>query len=201
MNPDIGDIINQEDELLSRLRGGDHVAYHQLYAAYAPVIMSRLRRLVLDKEIAEELHQEVFMQIWNERIKLPSNIPFKAILLHRAKLQAYKYYHKASQDHTMREHLIATATELYDQLEEQISFKETNAALMAAIAKLPEQRQKVFVRIKIDGRSYEETAEEFGVSLSTIKDHMSRALKFLRTELALENPSLLFLILATTLFR
>ncbi len=201
MKPVVADTMIQEDQLLSQLREGDYVAYHQLYHSYAPMIMVRIRRLVLDREIAEELHQEVFLQIWNERRKLPTDVPFKAILLHRAKLQAYKYYHKASQDRDMRAHLMTVATELYDQLQEQIDFQETNASLMAAIAKLPEQRRKVFVRIKLDGRSYEEAAEEFGVSVSTIKDHMSRALKFLRTELTQDNPSLLFFLLAATLFR
>lgn len=201
MKPVVADTVSVEDELLAQLRHGDYGAYHQLYNSYAPMIMARIRRLVLDREIAEELHQEVFLQIWNEREKLPTDVPFKAILLHRAKLQAYKYYHKASQDREMRAHLMAVATELYEQLEEQISFKETNAALMTAIAKLPEQRRKIFVRIKLDGRSYEEAAEEFGVSLSTIKDHMTRALKFLRAELAQDNPTLLFVLLAATLFR
>lgn len=201
MKPVVADTIIQEDQLLSQLREGDYVAYHQLYHSYAPMIMARIRRLVLDQEIAQELHQEVFLQIWNERRKLPTDLPFKAILLHRAKLQAYKYYHKASQDRDMRAHLMTVATELYDQLQEQIDFQETNASLTAAIAKLPEQRRKVFVRIKLEGRSYEEAAEEFGVSVSTIKDHMTRALKFLRTELTQDNPSLLFFLLAATLFR
>lgn len=201
MKPVVTDTINHENELLSQLRGGDYDAYHQLYDSYAPMIMARIRRLVLDQEIVEELHQEVFLQIWTERRKLPTDVPFKAILLHRAKLQAYKYYHKASQDRDMRAHLMTVATELYDQLEEHIDFKETNASLMAAIAKLPEQRRKVFVRVKLEGRSYEEAAEEFGVSVSTIKDHMTRALKFLRIELSQDNPSLLFILLAATLFR
>ncbi|MFD2555089.1 RNA polymerase sigma factor [Sphingobacterium tabacisoli] len=201
MKPVVADTVSEENELLAQLRHGDYGAYHQLYNSYAPMIMARIRRLVLDREIAEELHQEVFLQIWNEREKLPTDVPFKAILLHRAKLQAYKYYHKASQDREMRAHLMAIATELYEELEEQINFKETNAALMTAITKLPEQRRKIFVRIKLDGRSYEEVAEEFGVSLSTIKDHMTRALKFLRTELAQDNPTLLFVLLAATLFR
>ncbi|MBL1407537.1 RNA polymerase sigma factor [Sphingobacterium faecale] len=201
MKPVVTDTVSREDELLSQLRGGDYAAYHQLYDSYSPMIMARIRRLVLDQEIALELHQEVFLQIWNERKKLPADVPFKAILLHRAKLQAYKYYHKASQDRDMRAHLMTVATELYDQLQEQIDFQETNASLLAAIAKLPEQRRRVFVRIKLEGRSYEEAADEFGVSVSTIKDHMTRALKFLRTELTQDNPSLLFFLLAATLFR
>ncbi|MVZ63124.1 RNA polymerase sigma factor [Sphingobacterium humi] len=197
----VGKALNDEEQLLLQLRNGDYSAYHRFYAMYAPMIMSRLRRLVLNSDIAEELHQEIFFQIWNEKEKLPNHVSLKAILLHRAKLQAYKYYHRTSKDRQMRAQLIAAATELYDQLEEQINFKETNALLMEAIAKLPKQRRKVFIRIKLEGKSYEDTAKEFGVTPSTIKDHMTRAFKFLRAELADENPNLFFLLLVSTLFK
>lgn len=189
-----------EKDLLYRLRDGDVSAYRMLYDLYAASIMMRLRRLVIDPIIAEDLHQEVFLQIWQQRDTIPTDIPIISVLLHRAKIQAYKYYHKASKDNHLREQLLRTASQLYDQLEDQLSFKETNDALNRAIAKLPSQRQKIFVRIKIDGKSYEETAAEFGVSLSTIKDHMTRALKFIRAELAENNPSAFILFLLNALF-
>lgn len=200
VNPSKGHIINREEQLLSKLRRGDYDAYHQLYEAYAPSIMARLRRLVFDIEAAEELHQEVFLQIWIDRARLPVDISFKAILLHRAKIQAYKYYHKSAQDAKLREHLLATATELYSDLEDRLAYKETNTLLMAAVEGLPEQRRKIFVRIKFDGRSYEETATEFGVSLSTVKDHMTRALRYLRKQMTNEKPSTLFYLLLAALF-
>lgn len=189
-----------EGKLLYRLRGGDMRAYRTLYDLYAATIMMRLRRLVLDPLIAEDLHQEVFLQIWQQRETLPNDVPLLSVLLHRAKIQAYKYYQKSSKDNHMREQLLRTASQLYDQLEDQLSFKETNEALNRAIAKLPSQRQKIFIRIKIDGRSYEEAASEFGVSVSTVKDHMTRALKFIRTELAQNNPSAFILFLLSALF-
>lgn len=88
-----------------------------------------------------------------------------------------------------------TAIEHYDELAEYLDFKETNHFLMVSIEKLPIQRQKVFKYIKLEGKSYEEAAVEFNVSLSTIKDHMTRALRFLREELSSLNPTLLFLAL------
>lgn len=189
-----------EEKLLCQIQKGNYQAYRELYDRYAAGVMMRIRKLVLDPCIAEDLHQEVFLQIWQQRETLPTDVPFLAVLIHRAKLQVYKYYHQASKDAKMRDQILRTATELYDRLEDQLSFKETNAILESVIAKLPPQRQKIFVRIKMEGRSYEETASEFGVSISTIKDHMTRALKFIRNELTHNNPSAFILFVLNTLF-
>lgn len=190
-----------ESDLVAQLREGRYDAFEQLYDKYAPQALQRIRKLVVIKAEAEEIFQELFMKIWEERERLPLDVPFEAIVARKARSLAYNFYRKASQDKMLHEQIMRTATALYDELEEYLSFKETNEQLQRAIAKLPEQRQRIFKRIKLDGKSYEETAEEFGISLSTVKDHMTRALKFLRTELANNYPSLLFLILSETLFK
>src|SRR5690606_27196455 len=143
---------------------------------------------------------DVFMKIWEQREQLPTDVPFRAIVFRNAKSIAYNFYRKASNDKALHEHLILASTELYDHLEAQLDNKETNETIKAAIAKLPLQRQRIFTSIKIDGKSYEEVAAELGVTLSTIKDHMAKAKKFLRHELASEYPAMFFLVIAATLF-
>lgn len=187
-----------EKDLLLQLRDGDYTAFDALYNTFAKKLLHKLRRLVLLPEVAEELHQEIFMAIWVERERLPE-VPFQSILFRKASNLTADFYRKASRDHKLREQLIANSTELYDELEEHLNFKETNDLVMAAIAKLPEQRQKVFVRVKLEGKSYDEVANEFGVSVSTIKDHMTRALKSVRAELLNQYPSILFLIVSSTI--
>lgn len=189
-----------EKDLLLKLRDSDYTAFNVLYDSYAQITLSRLRRLVQIPEVVEELHQDVFMKIWEERERLPENIPLQAIVFQKAKSLAYNFYRKAALDKELHDKLMSTSTELYNELEDYINFKETNALLNEVIARLPEQRQKVFTRIKIDGRSYEEAAEEFGISLSTVKDHMTRALKFLRNELSGQLSSKLFLVVLAALF-
>lgn len=195
-NPEI-----TERDLLLQLREGDYQAFTSLYNRYARRIYLKLKRLILLPEVAEELHQDIFMAIWNERERLAVDVPFSAILYRKANNLTADFYRKAARDKRLHEQLMAGATELYDQLAEQLDFKETNTLLMAAVAKLPEQRQKVFLRIKMEGKSYEEVAEEFGVSISTVKDHMTRALKFVRTELAQHYPAVLFMLLVEAVIR
>lgn len=181
--------VTDEKELLLKLREGDYHAFDALYNRYAAVTLAKIRKLVHLAPVAEELHQDVFMNVWEQRERLPEDVPFRAIVLRIAKSAAYNFYRKAAYDRELQAQLTASATELYNQVEEHTQFEETNDRIMAVIARLPEQRQRIFRFIKLDGKSYEEAAAEFGISLSTVKDHMARALKFLRTELAQQHPA------------
>lgn len=193
------DTRTDEKDLLQKLRDGDYTAFDTLYNTHAKKLLHKLNRLVLLPEVAEELHQDIFMAIWTDRERLPLDIPFQSVLYRKANNFTADFYRKASRDLKLQEQLIAGSTELYDELEEHLNFKETNDLVMAAIAKLPEQRQKVFMRVKLEGKSYEEVANEFGVSVSTIKDHMTKGLKSVRAELLNQYPSILFLIVSSTI--
>lgn len=185
-----------ERNLRENMREGDYLAFTEMYNRYAKSLIYKLKKLVLLPEIAEEFHQDIFMSIWEEREQLPLDIPFATLLYRKARSLAYNNYRRAVLDEQYRKQLIALATEHTDILQEYLDFRDTNQVLMNSIHKLPEQRRKIFMRVKLDGKSYEEVADEFGISLSTVKDHMTRALKFIRVELAQHYPTTLWLLLA-----
>ena len=54
------------------------------------------------------------------------------------------------------------------------------------LLELPEQQRKVLMRCVVDGKKYKEVAEELGITLNTVKTHLTRALAFLRGELSEE---------------
>lgn len=195
------DAFADERDLLLRLREGDFNAFNHFYKIYGKTVFSRLKSLVHEQEITEELHQDTFLKVWEHRASLNTAVPFEAIIMRTAKSIAIDYYRKAIRDDKLKKQLISTATELYHHLDELIDFNETNTAINAAISKLPPQRLKIFTLIKLEGKSYEYAASKFGVSLTTIKDHMAKAMKFLRDEIPREHPEALFLLAAATLLR
>lgn len=190
-----------ERHLLLRLREGDFNAFNHLYKIYSRPVFARLKSLVHKQEITEELHQDTFLKVWEHRASLNELVPFQAILMRTARSIAIDYYRKAIRDEKLKNQLISTATELYHHLEELIDFQDTSTAINAAISKLPPQRLKIFTLIKLEGQSYEYAATKYGVSLSTIKDHMAKSMKFLREEMAREHPEALFLLVTLTLLR
>lgn len=194
-----------EKELLSRLRSGDQSAFNVLYQAYERKVYYNLKKIVHIPEIAAELHQDVFLKVWNKREYLDIETPFEAFLLTIARNSAIDFYRKAARDKKLTDQLILLMTEVYDPIADIMALKETSSALETAISKLPPQRRLVFRRIKMENESYESTAKHFGVSIGTIKDHMAKAIHFLRTEISdsklLTFPVVIISMVIDTIYR
>lgn len=169
-----------ENTLVKQMIEGNYQAFDRLYIQYAQEVFVRIKKIVISHSVAEELHQDVFLKIWQQRGRLDIGIPFKAIVFQTAKNLAINHYWKATRDEKLKAHLISQATAHYHHLDEHMNFNSTTEALQKAIAQLPPQRKKIFISCKMEGRSYEATAVEMGISLSTVKDHMNKAMRALR---------------------
>lgn len=64
--------------------------------------------------------------------------------------------------------------------EKELVNKELNQQVQTLINKLPPKRKQVFVLVRKHGLSYDQVAEQLGISKLTIKKHMNEALRFLR---------------------
>ena len=187
-----------EQELVMRLRDGDYLAFDTLYGKYALHVARKIKKLVKLPEVTEELHQEIFLRVWEQRRSLRPENPFLPFLLHIARNISIDYFRKAARSKQFKIRILESFAELHSDVEERIVFNETQAAINKAIEKLPPQRLKIFTLCKLEGKSYEEAAATSGISLSTVKDHMHRAMRFLRDEMAQKDftlPVLLLIVL------
>src|SRR3546814_6458197 len=96
----------------------------------------------------------------------------------------------------MQQELISAATGHVVSLIEEINAAENQVLIKSVMQKLPPRRRAIFALCKLEGRSYSEVAHLFGISQGTVNDHIVKATKFLRSELAKHYPqhySLFFL--------
>ncbi len=114
-----------EKELVRKLIQGDYKSFDELYMHYAKSIFVKIRKIVISHLVAEEIHQDVFLKIWQQRAQLNADISFQSILFQTAKNLSINYYWKASRDTKMKEDLIKNATELYHHLDDYINFSYT----------------------------------------------------------------------------
>ncbi len=184
-----------EQELVMRLRDGDYLAFDTLYGKYALHVARKIKKLVKLPEVTEELHQEIFLRVWEQRRSLRPENPFLPFLLHIARNISIDYFRKAARSKQFKIRILESFAELHSDVEERIVFNETQAAINKALEKLPPQRLKIFTLCKLEGKSYEEAAATSGISLSTVKDHMHRAMRFLRDEMAQKDLTLPVLLL------
>jgi DNA-directed RNA polymerase specialized sigma24 family protein len=73
--------------------------------------------------------------------------------------------------------------------------KEAREFLMKAVDQLSPQRKLVFTCCKLEGKSYEETSRELGISIATVNSHMTQSLRFIR-EYMLKNYDVAFAVVA-----
>jgi RNA polymerase sigma-70 factor (family 1) len=167
-------------ELTALLKQGDEQAFERLYQKYSQRIYTNLKRLVKDDELAQELLQDLFVKIWGKRFELTYETSFRSYLYRISENLVRDFFRKAARDKKLMEHLVTTASELYQDLETDYIHKENNALLYKAIETLPPQRRKIFTLCKIEGKSYDEVSLLMGISNSTINDHIVKATKAIR---------------------
>ncbi|QBQ39951.1 sigma-70 family RNA polymerase sigma factor [Sphingobacterium psychroaquaticum] len=172
-----------EDLLVALLVKGDRDAFSQLYARYSSDLLHRLNKLLPDEEAVLEIHQIAFVRLWEirERVRIEQGI---WSLLHTiARNLVVDYFRKSATNEAVRNALLTQATLYYELDEPTNQVEEMSTLLSATIDRLPAKRKEIFLLCKFQGKSYEEVAQLQGVSIGTVKDHMAKAMRFLKTEL------------------
>ncbi|WP_316837842.1 RNA polymerase sigma-70 factor [Pedobacter nutrimenti] len=180
--------------LLLQFRQGDEPAFNALYSTYAKVLYRKINSIVKDDDVAEELLQDLFLKIWDKRRLINIDQSFVAFLYTVAQNLVYDYLRKVSRDKRLQASLLINAVDYYMQTEEALIGKETAAIIQQAINKLSESRKKVFILCKIEGKTYQQAADELGISIATVNSHMVKSISFIK-EYLYKNPEIGLLLI------
>ena len=173
-------IHQDEKEILSELLDGSEYALEQIYRLYSPRLFARLLKLVKSESQAEEILQDVFLKIWENRRSIDPEKSFRSFLFKIAENKVYDFFRKVTRDKNMEARLISLSTANHSIIESFMSGDENLTILQKAIEDLPPQRQQVFRLCKLEGKSYKEVSEMLGISVSTISDHIVKGTKSIR---------------------
>ena len=170
----------EEKELLLLLKQGDEAAFEKIYKLYSARLFDNIYKMVKSESTAQEILQEVFIKVWNNRIGIDPERSFRSYLFRIAENKVYDFFRNASRGKKMQSRIFVIAAEHYDHIEELLLRKENNAVLHRAIDSLSSKRQHVFRLCKLEGKSYAEVSRELGISVSTVSDHIVKAIKTIR---------------------
>ena len=174
--------IERINDQLDRLQAGDKHALQEIFQAFYPKVCQTILRLVKDPATAEDLAQEVFFRFWQKREQIQINSSVEAYLRRMAVneglgyLRSKKYF---SEDLDNQVHLSAGST-----AEEQYLHTELSDNIHQAIDGLPPKCREVFQLSRFEEMSYQEIANEMGISIKTVENQMGKALKILRGHLS-----------------
>ena len=168
---------------LARLRSGDHEAFNEIFRQwYEPAVRSAAR-IVRDTGVAEEISQDVFLELWRRRETLPPDSIAGAYLLQSVRNRALNHLRHLQVQQKSVMHIEAL-TDSPAHADAAAQASELELAARAAIAALPPRTREVFVLSRERGLRYSEIADALGVSVKAVEANMSRALRVLRERLA-----------------
>jgi RNA polymerase sigma-70 factor (ECF subfamily) len=168
-----------EKALLVKIASGDERAFRKLFDLYKERFYSVVLKMTHSDEVAEDIVQDVFMNIWSKRESLvnidnPSSYFFTAVYR-----KVYHHYRKVALEKRLLQ-AAPSIKEWVNTTDEMVMAHESSELICQAISKLPPQQQLVFKLSKQEGLSREDVASQLHISPNTVKNHLSNAIKFIR---------------------
>lgn len=169
-----------DDELQQYLVHDNEQAFTVLYERYADEVMAILLRILKAEALAQDVMQEVFIKIWNNRSQLQHVKVFKAYLLVMARNHALNSLKSALRSETAMGEIVHAFVSQRNTTDEELLSKEYLHFIEEVINRLPERSREIFVMCRKQDRSYDEVATELGISRNAVKNHMVYSMKVLR---------------------
>jgi RNA polymerase sigma-70 factor (ECF subfamily) len=177
--------IETEEAAIQNARAGDQHAFQLLYENYGPYVYRSCLRLIGDPATAEDLRQDVFVQVWKRISTFRGRSKFKTwlhrvvtnmVYMHLRKKQrrpaVESYTPPPGDDRTLEERLPAHPSDLDDRL-----------LLCQTISVLAPKYRAVLILHDVDGYEHEEIARILDIPSGTSKSTLSRARRQIRTVL------------------
>ena len=180
----------------------DLSAFDGLYHQYHHAVYSNIRKLIRQEQAAEDILQEVFLALWENRHKLDS-AKVAGWLFVTSYNKSIKYLKRKK-----RESAIPLVDELlYNNIREEETTGEDwhrfrVSMIEDAVNHLPERKKQVFRLCRYEGKSCDEVAQIMDISPTSVKDYLKQSNRFIKdyifsnyTELSLAFVPLLILYL------
>jgi len=189
---------NITQELLTRLKNGDMLAFDQVYEMFSHRLFSFVFKILKDEAEVDDIVQEVFVKIWESRNKLEDYKLLNSYIFTIAYNSSIDLIRKRIISDKYIEFLKNSATITFSpSIIGQIEFNELNKQVENLITHLPDRQRQVYLLHREEGLTYPEIAEHLGISKNTVENHMVKALKYLRQNM---DNSLLVNMLFVSLF-
>jgi RNA polymerase sigma-70 factor (ECF subfamily) len=185
--------ILDDAELITSYKNGNESAFSELLARYSSKVYTSILLIVKDRYKAEDLMQECFMKaidrisrgVYNEEGKFG---PWISRMAHN---MAIDYFRKQKRNPTV---ILEDGSPVFNTMEfteesiESVQItNDRNVRLKELIQELPETQKEVLIMRHYSGLSFQEIAEETGVSINTALGRMRYALINLRKKVKQEN--------------
>lgn len=169
------------DDFLKGLNKKDYDSFHWLYTNYYRSLVVYAITFVEQKEIAEDLIQDLFINLWESNIEIRSEISLKAFLYNSTKNRCLNYLKHIGIENKYAEK-VQLSPEESTNLDSQIEEEEIYRQLFLEIEKLPPRCREIF-EMNLSGKRNNEIAEILKISIETVKTQKKKAIRILKNKI------------------
>ena len=156
------------------------ISFKVLVNDYSKAVMNTATRILRDSQTAQDVHQEVFLEILRRWHKYNGDMNWGAYLYRTTVRKAIEFAKQAKKDPPAESQ---QNTKTQESPDEPMRTTELQERLVASLTRLPKRQADVFVFARIEGLGYEKIAELMCCSQETVRVHLHRALRRLAHEL------------------
>jgi RNA polymerase sigma-70 factor, ECF subfamily len=169
-------------ELLERLRQGDPAAFDAIFRTWYAPLVGTAERMLRDRAVAEELVQDVMLELWRRRETLDASGSPQAYLFQATRNRVLNHLrHLKIEQRSEPE--VRRESPASPQADAHVSEQELEVAIQQAVRTLPDRCREVFELSRVHGLKYSEIATALGISVKTVEAQMGKALRTLRERL------------------
>ena len=171
---------SQEQYVLLLLKEGREEGIDLLFRHYYKDLVLKINQLLADIHASEDLAQEIFLEIWNKRQSIDIVQSFRAYIMRAGTNRAINYL-KAKKLSFSEIDLDRDDQQMDAQDEDELAQNEIYFEnLRDSIASLPEKCRVVFSLSRYEKMTYSEIAAQLNISIKTVENHISKALRILK---------------------
>ena len=176
-----GDEYKDDILLVAALRQDSHEAFIRIFRQYYNNLVLFAGQFIFDKLTCEDIVQNVFLKLWKERKNLEVHSSLRSFLTVQVQNMSLNHLRhdkvKARYESELQIAILALSPE------EHIFYSELNEAFESALSQMEPVLRETLLLSRNDKLKYPEIAKKLNISVRTVEDRISKALKFLRNNL------------------
>lgn len=175
------DETKSERILILDLNKGNEQAFRKLFDTYGNDIYTYSLSLLKSPDSAKEIVQDVFLKVWLKRETINPDQSFKSWVFTIARNLSFNVLQKSVNDKKLKQEIFYQRHEAYSPIDRGIQETEFELLRLKAIDTLPPKRRLIFKMSREEDKSYQEISVVLKISVSTVKNQMSKSLGTVRT--------------------
>ncbi|OFX51941.1 MAG: hypothetical protein A2066_09515 [Bacteroidetes bacterium GWB2_41_8] len=175
-------MISIESKTLKELKNGNHTAFEEIFNRYSKQLYLFALSYLKSEVSAEDIVQEVFIKIWNNRMAIKTDTSFQSYLFTITLNSVRKYFNQLSRLNELKHDILFDSSGFKADFDDRSEYQFMLDKLDEFISLMPEKRREVFIKKKIEEKTLKEISEELSITTKTVEYHITEAMRFLKSE-------------------